>query len=262
MNLDLITNNYYTNGLAEIITRAMSKTSWAYPNSPTYTAQDGSNISYAYDATGNEIKAMLNSLTGYTPTGPGGVLTNGKDTLDYTMTIAGGTTDHPAYSMFLRAAELLNKTGLIHVKVVMSSTALTDLSSGTLAIWAAAWTSTIDPDMYQVYHKDSTASSIKNWGYNYIMADATTYGYEQGVITELSKQIDLARKINDQETRAAYYSRALDLVMELAVELPTYQRNDLFAYNKTVLRSSTMQKGKDLTPYNGPLARIWEVMYI
>ena len=81
--------------------------------------------------------------------------------MDYKFTIAGGSTDHPAYKMFLEAAALLNEVGF-DVKVVPSQQALSDLSAGKLAVWAAAWSSTIDPDMFQVYHMDSQASSVKN----------------------------------------------------------------------------------------------------
>jgi serine/threonine protein kinase len=49
------------------------------------------------------------------------------------------------------------------------------------------------------------------------------------------------------------------IVMELAVEMPTYQRSDLFAYNSSIIDASTLTSGDDLTPYNGPLSRIWEV---
>ena len=73
----------------------------------------------------------------------------GTDVLDYKFTIAGGTNDHPAYAMFLEAANILNnKCGGFNVKVVTSTTALSDLTTGKLAVWAAAWSSTIDPDMW------------------------------------------------------------------------------------------------------------------
>ena len=52
---------------------------------------------------------------------------------------------------------------------------------------------------------------------------------------------------------------ALDLVMELAVELPTYQRSDLFAYNTNIIDESTLTPASELTPYNGPMSKLWEV---
>ncbi|MDE5896781.1 MAG: hypothetical protein K2H43_03075, partial [Clostridia bacterium] len=251
---------YYRGGYAEIIQRSMSTQSWAYPEGATdYVAKDGT--SYSYDSTGYEIQELLNSVLAEGYWEEGGIYTNGRDKLNYTFTIAGGSTDHPAYQMFLEAAQLLNSLKGIHVNVVTSQTALTDLTSGKLTVWAAAWTSTIDPDMYQVYHKDSTAASVKNWGYDYIMADKDLYAYEWAQIQTLSGLIDSARTTTVQDTRKNYYRSALDLVMELAVEFPTYQRKDLFAYDADLLQEKTMQSGNDLTPYNGPLARIWEVNY-
>lgn len=163
--------------------------------------------------------------------------------------------------MFLDAAQRLNNHGF-RIRVVTSQTALSDLTTGKLAVWAAAWTSAIDPDMYQVYHKDSMATSVNNWGYRQIKANKTLYATEWAIIEELSQKIDDARATNEQQERKEIYSEALDLVMELAVEMPTYQRKDMSAYNADLLDASTMTADEDLTPYNGLLSRIWEVNYL
>lgn len=156
---------------------------------------------------------------------------NGSHTLKYTFTIAGEETDHPAWDAMYHAASILNKWGF-DITVTTDANALSKLSSGDLTVWAAAWGSTIDPDMYQVYHKDSNATSVNNWGYPQIkLGRDDKYDYEWGIIEELSDYIDQGRKTNDQNKRKEIYSKALDLVMQLAVELPTYQRDDLFAYN-------------------------------
>jgi peptide/nickel transport system substrate-binding protein len=127
-------------------------------------------------------------------------------------------------------------------------------------VWAAAWGAGVDPDMYQVYHIDSTAGSTNNWGYRAIKANTTgEYDEELDLVNQLSDLIDLARTTLDTKQRSAYYADALDIVMKLAVELPTYQRSDLFAYNTDIIDVTTMTKPEDLTPYNGPLSRLWEV---
>ncbi len=277
MDRNSIVQNYYQGGLAEVIERPMSTTNWAYPTgagvyvSKKSSYDTASTIPYSYDSTGTVIQQMLDSLLesngGSYYVGSDGIYTNGTDKLDYTLTIAGGTSDHPAYAMFINAARILNNLCHgIHVKVETSSQALSDLTTGKLQIWAAAWTSTVDPDMYQVYHKDSRAASTLNWGYDYIKRDADLYKYEQSLVNELSTLIDNARKTNDQGTRKTIYASALDMVMELAVELPTYQRKDMFAFRGDIIDANTMQhneQGKEetLTPYNGPLSRIWEVDY-
>lgn len=262
MNTSLITQNYYQGGLAEIIYRPMSKTNWAYPKDATIYKQD--DVTYAYDSTGQEIKQLVEDA-GYKFNGTcyeKHIDGFGVDTLNYKLTIAGGSTDHPAYSMFLNAARILNSVGF-DVKVVTSQTALSDLSAGKLAIWAAAWSSTIDPDMYQVYHMDSQASSTSNWGYKQIKAGKNTEAYaeEYRIITELSDLIDQGRSTTNQNERKGIYAQALDKVMEFAVEMPTYQRNDMSAYNKNVLDEGTMTPASERSPYNGLISRIWELNY-
>jgi len=102
--------------------------------------------------------------------------------------------------------------------------------------------------MYQVYHKDSKASSVNNWGYPQIkIGKDDNYSEEWDLIEELSEYIDAARKIDDstqdgRKARADIYSDALDIVMQLAIELPTYQRDDLFAYNAKKLDESSLNK--------------------
>ena len=181
-----------------------------------------------------------------------GVLQNnaGTDRLNYEFTIAGEETDHPAYSALLHASELLNSIGF-DVTVRTDANALSKLSSGALTVWAAAWGSTIDPDMYQVYHMDSQATSVLNWGYKQILGNTSKYATEYGIVTELSALIEKGRETSDQKTRKGIYRQALDLVMELAVELPTYQRKDLYAYNTKVIDVSTFTPDNQLSSYKG-----------
>ncbi len=273
LNPTVIFNNYYPNNLASRIYRSMSKANWAYPEGATeYAAkrgvtsgvEGGWNGSYSYDPTGETIEAIVRA-EGYTKGSDGVYQKNlkgfGIDKLDYTFTIAGSSTDHPAYTMLLRARDLLNAHGF-NVKVTTSQTALSDLTTGKLAVWAAAWTSTVDPDMYQVYHKDSKATSVNNWGYPQIKQNPQgLYNVEQGIVAELSEFIEDGRATDNQDERKAIYASALDLVMELAVEFPTYQRVDLFAFNSNKLKRSTMPAKADLGPYNSLLARIWEIEY-
>ena len=260
MDPTLITSNYYTNGLAEIIYRPMTKVSWAYPKDAT--------AYYQYDNSGEEILQMLLDA-GYeqrnanTPDVQIGKVENGKFTqLKYTFTIAGSTEDHPAWSMFRKAEEILESIGF-DINVKTDTWALSKLSSGLLTVWAAAWSSTIDPDMYQVYHKDSTATSTLNWGYDVIKANLNNvYDYEKGIVEELSQIIDLARETENQSRRASYYSEALDLVMGLAIELPLYQRNDLMAFNSDKIDRASLTPEKELSPYNSLLSRIWEMDFV
>ena len=246
------TVTYYGDSASPVY-RSMSRSSWAYPKE--------AGLYYDYDSTGKTSEDLVIDA-GYTKGGDGIYQLNG-DKLEFTFTIAGAETDHPAYNALLHASEILNEHGF-KITVTNDSNALSKLSIGALTVWAAAWGSTIDPDMYQVYHWDSKATSTLNWGYNAIRQNAGgKYDFEENLIkNELSPKIDAARKTLNENTRKSIYSECLDLVMDLAVELPTYQRDDLFAYNKNKLDESTFTKESDRSSYNGLLSKIWEVGYV
>jgi peptide/nickel transport system substrate-binding protein len=110
--------------------------------------------------------------------------------------------------------------------------------------------------MYQVYHKNSTASSTRAWGYSYIKTEG---GYQEELLDKLSEKIDEARETLDQEERAEIYKDAMEYLLELAVELPVYQRSVVYAYNSNVIDASSLPEGSN--PYSSPLDRIWEVEF-
>jgi peptide/nickel transport system substrate-binding protein len=266
-----ITDNYYTNGLGSIIERPMTTNSWAYPeDATTYYTQDWfidhykTTYNKTLTATDDTEQFVENALKALGYTMQGGVyqrtLADGKTVskLEYTFTIAGETKDHPAYGVFQDVATRLD--GIIKITVKTDALALSKLSNGQLAVWAAAWGSAIDPDMYQVYHKYSQATSVNNWGYSTILSDSTKlYETERTIIDTLSKLIDRGRSMLDQDMRADVYADALDVVMELAVELPTYQRSNLLVYNNTKIDPASLTPTSELTAYRGLIDKIWEL---
>jgi peptide/nickel transport system substrate-binding protein len=72
--------------------------------------------------------------------------------------------------------------------------------------------------------------------------------------------IDAGRETIIASERAEIYRQASDLVMELAVELPVYQRSDMNVYNSKVLDANTFKK--NITPFSGPLSEMWKVSFI
>ncbi len=251
MNTAMIVSSYYTESLADVIYRPMSMLSWAYPTGCTEYE------SIAYTTEKAEIEALVEGA-GWTKV-DGGVYTKDNKPLKLTFTIAGETTDHPAYEMFQDAAKFLNECGF-DISVTTDITALKKLATGGLAVWAAAWSSTVDPDLYQVYHKDSKATSIKNWGYDTIFADNSgQFAYEQNKINQLSAKIEEGRQTLDEASRKLIYAEALDMIMDLAVELPTYQRNDLVVYNNKVIDETTLNAKPSAN--EGVYDRLWEVNY-
>ena len=241
--------SYYESGTVKNISWPMSTVSWAYPfeddgitskyNNHDYTNWEG------LDKAKEKISRYMAAAN----------VTAGDSKLKIKFTIAGSSiTEHPTYSVFKQASEILNDMGW-NVEVKADSQALTKLATGSLEVWAAAWGSTIDPDMYQVYHKNSSATSVYAWGYREILSNQTQYRYENQIINKLSEVIDDARSITDQDARKAMYEEAMGYVLDLAVEMPVYQRKTLYAYNSKAITGLN----KDVNPYTSPLEKIWEI---
>lgn len=249
MDIGLVMEYYGSSELVDLIYRPMSKTLVDY-------YPEDAQARYPFDSSG-ETSAALVRQAGYRL--ENGVLTKGNDKLKFTFTVAGETTDHPGYRTLYRAGEILNKIGF-DITVTNDSQALTKLGSGLLSVWAAAWSSSSDPDMYQVYHKKSNATSILNWGFPYLIADGTSQ--EKRMINDLKDLIEEGREYTEPENRRPIYNDAMNLVMDLAVELPTYQRKNLYVYQKGVLDESTFYPNPQGKAYRSPLSHIWEVSFI
>ena len=244
--------SYYSKNTAQTIYWPMSTVSWAYPKTADGKLdQNNGHYSVKFDET--SVKAEIQRYM------EAAGVSAGDKSLKIKFTIAGANlTDHPTYLTFQKAAEILNSCGW-EIEVVPDTQALTKLSTGSLAVWAAAWGSTIDPDMYQVYHKNSTATSVYAWGYREILAQPGNYTEENAILNDLSDIIDQARETEDKAVRTALYKQAMSYVLDLAVELPVYQRDVLYAYNSQVIKSETLPA--EINPYTSPLDKIWEIEF-
>ncbi|MBQ7642301.1 MAG: hypothetical protein IJS67_00210 [Clostridia bacterium] len=242
---------YYEKGSCRTIDWPMSMESWAYPFSDANRTQSKQNgHDYTQFTTAENAKKAIKDLMAEAKKSP-----KQGDTYKIKFTIAGSSiTEHPTYAVFKQAMEILNDCGW-DVEVKADSQALNKLSTGSLEVWAAAWGSTIDPDMYQVYHKNSTATSTFAWGYREIKANPTGYAYETGVINELSTLIDQGRQTLDREERKEIYEQAMGKVLDLAIEMPVYQRKTLYAYNTNTIKGLR----EDVSPYSSPLEKIWNI---
>ncbi len=242
--------DYYRAGTASQIYWPMSKISWAYPDGPEAT---DNGFDYPQLGSWNEEVAVANIEKYMREAG----VSEGDSQLKVTFTIAGSSLqDHPTYKVFRDAAALLNSLGW-NVEVVCDTQALTKINTGALEVWAAAWSSALDPDLYQVYHKDSTATSTLAWGYNYLKVNGTSE--ELDILDELSDLIDEARSTNDKTIRSELYMEAMEQILDLAIELPVYQRSVLYSYNSKVIKSESVPS--QVNPFSSPLDRIWEIEF-
>ena len=244
---------------ASVINYPISNTSWAAPQ-PT---DDGYKVAFSVDVNGNDIytsdmtadqryEAALQAALGYFEAA-GYTVTDGKLTaapegakLEYELQIpADGSGNHPSFMMVSEASKALETIGmnLIITDLSDSSGLWDDIDARQVDMWCAAWGATIDPDMYQIYYSDvadfnGDLGTGKNpyggpaqGGSNkmYCIADA-----------ELDDMIMAARESLDQSYRKTMYKACLDTVVDWAVEVPIYQRQNAVIFSTERVNMSTM----------------------
>lgn len=242
---DVAIDSYYGEW-ANVINYPISDTSWAAPR----VTDDGYQVAFSTDVNGDPIytdgmsdddkyAAAKQAALGFFEAA-GYTVENGKITaapeganMEYELLIGGGGKgDHPSFMMCTLAKDALAEIGmnLIVTDIANSSDLFAEMEAGTAELFAAAWQATVDPDMYQIYHSKGTSN------YNYDIKDA-----------ELDEIIVDARSTTDQAARTLMYKEALDIVMDWAVELPIYQRQNCFIFSTERVNISTLTP--DITTY-------------
>lgn len=235
----------YYGDTATVINYPMSNTSWAAPS----VTDDGYKIAYSTDVDGNDIytsdmksedkyAAALQAALGYFEAA-GYTVENGQVTaapagakMEYQINIgADGNGDHPSFQTLTNAAAALKTIGftLTVNDMANASDLYASYQSGAAEGWVAAWQSTNDPDMYQLYHSKGST--------NYYNIDDP----------DLDELIMAARQTTDQEARKAMYKEAMEIILDWGVELPVYQRSEATIFSTERVNIDTI--AKDMTPY-------------
>ena len=235
----------YYGDTATVINYPVSNTSWAAPS----VTDDGYQIAYSTDVDGNEIytsdmksedkyAAALQAALGYFEAA-GYTVANGQITaapagakMEYQINIgASGNGDHPSFQTLTNAAAALKTIGftLTVNDMANASDLFASYQSGAAEGWVAAWQSTNDPDMFQLYHSQGATNY-------YAINDA-----------DLDELIMAARQTTDQEARKAMYKEAMEIILDWGVELPVYQRSEATIFSTERVNIDTI--AKDQTPY-------------
>ena len=158
---------------------------------------------------------------------------------------ADGSGDHPSFAILTDAQSLLAEIGFeLVINDLSDSTVLwTALDAGTQELWCAAWGATIDPDMYQVYHSANIVGKGGTDSNHYHIADAS-----------LDENIIDGRTSEDQSFRKAVYKDCLDIIMDWAVEIPVYQRQNCIVFSTERINMDTMTP--DITTFYGWMQEI------
>lgn len=235
---DVAIDSYYGE-LASVINYPISNTSWAAPQ-PT---DEGYKLAFSTDVNGNDIftsdmdaeakyEAAQAAALGFFEAA-GYTVADGKVTaapegasLEYELLIPGdGAGDHPSFMICTLAKEALAEIGinLIVTDLTNSSDLWSALEAGTCAMWCAAWQTTVDPDMFQIYHPEGGSN------YQYDIDD-----------DELSQLIMDARATTDQAFRKLMYKECLDIIIDWAVEIPVYQRQNAIIFSTERVNMDTV----------------------
>ena len=257
---DTAFDSYYGDAAA-VINYPISSTSWAAPQA----TDEGYRVAFSVDVDGNPIytadmtaedkyaaaiEAAIGffKAAGYTFDEDQGIFVEAPEgaSLSYEAIIPGdGTGDHPSFAILTDAKAALATIGIeLKINDPADSNVLWDaLDAGTQNLWCAAWGSTIDPDMYQVYH----SSNIVGLG----GSDSNHYHIQS---EELDQLILDARASADQAYRKEVYKAALDEIMDWAVEIPAYQRQNIVIASTERVDIDTVTP--DVTTYWGWLSEV------
>ena len=260
---DVAIDSYYGER-ASVINYPISNTSWAAPQ-PT---DDGYKVAFSVDVDGNDIytsdmtaeqkyEAAIQAALGFFEAA-GYTVEDGKLTaapegaaLEYELWIPGdGVGDHPSFMVCTLASDALKSIGmnLIINDLTNSSDLWTALEAQSVAMWAAAWGATVDPDMYQIYYADVANGGANAGGSNYMYAIADE---------ELDQLILDARASTDQTFRKAMYKACLDIVIDWAVEIPVYQRQNAIIFSTERVNMDTVTP--DITTFYGWMAEVQNI---
>ncbi|MCL2707505.1 MAG: ABC transporter substrate-binding protein [Defluviitaleaceae bacterium] len=260
-------NSYYQD-TAFVIDYPISYTSWAAPM-PT---DDGYEIAFSRDVNGDAIytpgmtpqerydAAIAASLgffeaAGYTVDGgtvtapPAGVRTTlygDASYMEFEAAVgADGGGDHPNFAIYTDFKEAMATIGItITISDLAWNNFQTGARSGEYDIWTMAWGSTIDPDVFQIYHSTNMLGKTGSTNSNMYMIDDPL----------LDELLFASRNSDDKAYRKAVFKQIFDIIMDWAVELPSYQRSNFICFSEERVNTSTI--AKDSTTYWSYLSEI------
>ena len=252
---DVSVDTYYGER-ASVINYPISNTSWAAPQATDADYK----VAFSVDAQGNDIytsdmtaedryaAAKAAALTFFEAAGY--TVENGKITaapegaeMSYEVWIpADGTGDHPSFMMLAEAEKAFEEIGfdLVIKDLANSSDLWTGIEAEEVPMWCAAWGAGVDPDMYQIYHPEG--------GSNYM------YDINDDELTQLILD---ARESLDQTYRKTMYKQCLDIIVDWAVEIPVYQRQNAVIFSTERVNIDTVTP--DITTFYGWMAEIQNI---
>lgn len=235
---DVAIDSYYGES-AYVINYPVANNSWA----ALQTTDEGYQVAFSRDANGNEIftsdmddaekyAAAKEAALGFFEAA-GYKVADGKviaapegAAMEYELMIpAEGKGDHPSFMICTLAKEALAEIGinLIINDLSNANDLWNGLEAGTVAMWCAAWQTTIDSDLSRFYHSEGDTN------------------YQYGINDEKLSQLILdACATADQTIRKLMYKECFDIIMDWAVEVPVYQRRNATVFSSERVNMETV----------------------
>lgn len=205
MNRRPSVEGYYGPEIAQVIERPMTTVLSEYP-------QDAG-VYYEYSP---EKALEYFETAGYSKDASGNLVDKDGNKLVVNVYIGGsGVGNHPGYAMLTQAANDMASLGAeLQIQDVDFNVLQGAMNDGTADMWVMAWGA--------VNSCDKSTQFKSTGGQNrYRIADA-----------ELDKMLDEIIVTIDLDARKELVSKMLDKAMDLAIELPLYQRKNIIAYNE------------------------------
>ena len=250
---DLAIGSYYGES-AKVIEYPISDTSWAAPR-PT---DDGYEESFSRDLNGQPLyttemsdemryqtarEAAKNNLiaAGYTYDESIKQFTAAPEgaKLSYQIIIpAQGSGNHPVFALLEYVRTEFQKMGItLTIYDPSDPNELWNmLDTGKQEMWTAAWSASVDPDLYQTFHSSNIPGKGGTNSNHYHIDD-----------TELDQLILDARRSDDTSFRKVAYRACFDIILDWAVEIPVYQRQNCLIFSAERIQTDTITP--DITTY-------------
>ena len=106
-------------------------------------------------------------------------------------------------------------------------------------MWVAAWNTSAEPDIYEMYHVEGA--------YN-------MYGIDDDVLSENLEKLRITQK---QSNREKLYKKCYDVVLDWAVEVPVYQKQNAIIYSQARINANTLTP--DMTEYYGWMKEVHNI---
>ncbi len=230
----------------EFLYRPMSSVYNEYPQNATRY--------YPFDVTGQTALEYYAEL-GYSLV-DGVMLDSSGSPVEYVFSLPAATSVHPAGEIFLAAQKTLASIG-IKVTINVDTGFLENLNNTSTAVWAAEINMGYSPDLFPLFCSNPDLSSSpfpRAFGLYDLYYDGTEKDKE--LLSKINDKVISARKVYSQTERNAEYSELLDLIMDTAVILPTYQKKTVWVYDSSLINSATVGQG---SAYHSPFYRVWEI---